>query len=123
MLIMESEGKDPLAPDHLDQEILFRTPWWYVTENRYPYEGAERHFLVVATGPVYSFEGISLGMWGGLREVWRRLVDEYGVDGGALVFRFGDPARSGASLTRVHCHIIQPKEGAKVRPTIGGKLR
>ena len=35
------------------------------------------------------------------------------MTGGAFCMRFGDPARSGASLTRLHAHIIMPAEGEK----------
>ena len=121
MLDMEAQDKDPMAPEYIDQEILFQTEYWHVSDNRFPYEGAEKQFLIVAMGPVYRFEEVSPEMWADLREIWRRLISEYHLVGGGLVFRFGDFSRSGASLTRVHCHIIQPKEGEKVRPGIGGR--
>lgn len=121
MIRMETEGKDPMAPEYIEQEILFTTEYWHVSKNRFPYEGAEKQFLIVAMGGVYRFEDVSEEMWADLREVWRRLMKEFELDGGALVFRFGNPAKSGASLTRVHCHIIEPKAGEKVRPAIGGR--
>ena len=108
MLNMEAANKDPMAPEYIDQEILFQTKYWHVSNNRFPYEGAEQQFLIVAVNPIYKLEDISPEMWLDLK-------------GGALVFRFGNFDRSGASLTRVHCHIIQPQEGAKVRPAIGGR--
>lgn len=121
MLDMEAQDKDPMSLEYIDQEILFQTEYWHVSNNRFPYEGAEKQFLIVAMGPVYKLEDVSPEMWLDLQKVWRRLIDEYCLEGGALVFRFGDFARSGASLTRVHCHIIQPEEGTKVRPAIGGR--
>lgn len=121
MLDMEAQDKDPMAPEYIDQEILFQTDYWHVSNNRFPYEGAEKQFLIVAMGPVYKLEDMSPEMWLDLQKIWQRLINDYQLEGGALVFRFGDFARSGASLTRVHCHLIQPKEDVKVRPAIGGR--
>lgn len=122
MMRMEAEGKDPMAPEYIEQEILFMSEYWHVSKNCFPYEGAEVQYLIVAREPVYSLAEMSAEMWADLREVWNKLA-ENGVDGGALCFRFGDPARSGASLTRLHCHVIMPKEGGKVRPGIGGRKK
>ena len=47
-------------------------------------------------------------------------INEYGLDGGALCFRFGNPAKSGASLKRLHAHLIMPKVDTKTKFTIGG---
>lgn len=124
MLKMEADDKDPMAEENVDQEAqptLFRTDYWFVSENRYPYDGAEQQFLIVATGPVYTIEEISPAMWLDLQQIWQRLVKEYNVAGGGICMRFGDPAKSGASLTRLHAHIIMPQAGAKVRFPIGGR--
>ncbi len=121
MLRMEAEGKDPMDPEYIEQEILFQTPHWHISQNRFPYEGAELQFLVVAADAVYEIVDVSAEAWLDLQEVWKRLIRDYNLDGGALCMRFGNPARSGASLVRVHCHIIQPKLGEKVRPGVGGR--
>ncbi len=124
MLKMEADDKDPMAEENVDQEAqptLFRTDYWFVSENRYPRPGSEISFLIVATGPVYTIEEISPAMWLDLQQIWQRLVREYGISGGGICMRFGDPAKSGASLTRLHAHIIMPQSGAKVRFPIGGQ--
>lgn len=120
MIAMEAQDKDPMAPDVIDQEILFTTKFWHVSENRFPYKGTKKQFLIVAMGPVYSVEEMSGEMWEDLREIWMRIKKEYQIDGGALCFRFGEPALSGASLTRLHAHIIMPEEETGVRFKVGG---
>lgn len=124
MLQMEAADKDPMAEENVDQEAqptLFRTKYWYVSNNRYPRPGSEISFLIVAAGPVYEIEDISPEMWLDLQQIWQRLVKEYNVTGGGICMRFGDPAKSGASLTRLHAHIIMPEDGEKVRFPIGGR--
>lgn len=124
MINMERQDKDPMAEENVDQEAqptLFRTEHWFVSNNRYPYEGAEKQFLIVSAKPVYKIEEMSAEMWEDLREIWLRLRNEYAIEGGGICMRFGNPARSGASLTRLHAHIIMPEEDNKVKFKLGGK--
>lgn len=121
MLRLEAEGKDPLDKDVIEQEILFETGSWYVSRNRFPYKNTEQHFLVVANQPVYALADVTPEMWQDLAGVLTRLTREYQVDGGGLCLRFGDPARTGASLKRLHWHVIQPTKGEKVQFGLGGK--
>lgn len=124
MLNMEAAGKDPLALENVDQDaqkVLFQTEYWYVSENRYPRAGSKISFLVMAAQPVYEIEDISPEMWLDLQKIWQKLVKEYKITGGGICMRFGDPAKSGASLTRLHAHIIMPEDGEKVRFPIGGR--
>lgn len=120
MLRMEAEDKDPMAPEYIEQEILFVTDYWHVSRNRFPYEGAEQQFLIVAKGPVYQIGEISPEMWLDLQKIWQKLVADYELVGGGICMRFGDPAKSGASLTRLHAHIVMPVDDGKVRFPIGG---
>lgn len=121
MLKQEADQKDPFAPDIIDQEILFKTNYWYVSRNRFPYEGAEQHFLVIALDEVLDFQDISKEMWQDLQDIWLKLAKEYDIKGGGLCMRFGDPARSGATLTRIHVHIIMPQENTKAKFGLGGR--
>ena len=120
MMNRETNGEDPLDPSIIDQEILFNTKYWYISENRFPYEGVERQFLVVSKKEVYSLEDMPKEMFDEIEEIWKKLVIDYNLDGGALCFRYGNPAKSGASLKRLHFHLIMPKEEQKTKFTIGG---
>lgn len=110
MVNLEKEGKDPLDINNIDQIILFKTNYWYVSENRFPYKEVKKQFLIVALNEIYNIKDMSPEMWLDLKNIWDRLVLEYNLDGGALCFRFGNPAISSASLKRLHAHLIAPKE-------------
>lgn len=116
---LEGEGIDPLDPAHIDQEILFATDYWYVTKNRFPYENAEYHFLLIAQNPVYLIEDMTEKMKSDFHKIWENLVQEYKIPGGALGFRFGETRYSGASLKRLHAHLISPKANCKIKFNIG----
>ncbi len=120
MMNKEMNNIDPLDPNFIDQEILYKTDYWYISLNKFPYEGVEKQFLIVSRYPVYNKEDISKEMWTDLNEILQDLTKKYEISGGALCFRFGDPSRSGASLKRLHCHIIMPKENEKTKFNIGG---
>ena len=126
MLKFEKNGEDPMDINNVDQTILFTTDYWYVSENRFPYPDIKKQFLIVALNGVYDIKDMPMEMWIDLKSIWDRLVSEYDLPGGALCFRFGDPALSSASLKRVHAHIIVPKEfdgeRHKVSFSIGGHL-
>jgi len=121
MFNQEMNGIDPLSPDVIEQEILFKTNCWYVSRNRFPYEGVEHQFLVTSLHPVYKIEDMNQEMWNELINIWLKLNADYNIPGGALCFRFGDPALSGASLTRLHAHLIAPHENSKAKFNIGGR--
>ena len=121
MVEQERNGIDPFDPEIIDQDILFSTNNWYVSRNRFPYEGVEHQFLIIAYNEVYRVEDISPEMWAELNYIWNKLIIDYNLDGGALCFRFGVPALSGASVKRLHAHIVVPKENNKTKFTIGGK--
>ena len=120
MMDNEYSNVDPLDPNILANEVVFTTEWWNVTKNKFPYEGAEYHFLLSSMKPVYSIEEMPQEMWEDLKEIWVKLMVEYNIEGGALNFRFGDCGLSGASLKRLHAHIIKPFEEEKVKFPIGG---
>ena len=70
--------------------------------------------------PIYKVEDMPKEMMDDLQNVWIKLMADYNIPGGALCFRFGDCSLSGASLKRLHAHIIKPFEEDKVRFPIGG---
>ncbi|MDD4187365.1 MAG: adenylyltransferase/cytidyltransferase family protein [Bacilli bacterium] len=120
MIRQEADGIDPLDPKVLANDILFWTDFWYVTKNKFPIKGAEYQILISAYNPVYKLEDMSLEMWIDLMSVWMKLINDYQIPGGALGFRFGETLYSGASLKRIHAHLIKPMQGEKSKFTIGG---
>lgn len=120
MMNNEYNDVDPLDPNVLTNEVVFRTKYWNVTKNKFPYEGAELHFLIVAMEPIYKVEDMPKEMMEDIQNVWIKLMTDYNIPGGALCFRFGDCGLSGASLKRLHFHLIKPYEEDKVRFPVGG---
>lgn len=121
MLNLESQNLDPLDPEIINQEIILYSKYWYVSLNKFPYEGVQYQFLIAAIEPIYKIEDMPKEMLIDLKDMWLKLINNYKIPGGALCFRFGNTTYSGATLTRLHCHLISPKEGSKTRFSIGGR--
>ena len=124
MINKESNNEDPLSPKNLDpeaQKTIFETDHWCITLNRFPYENAEHQILGIVKDDVYKFEDLSKEAFDEIQEIINKLITEYNLDGGAFCWRYGDPAKSGASLKRLHFHVIMPEQDKKVRFPIGGK--
>ena len=123
MVNKESNNEDPLAPKNLDPEVqktIFETDHWCITLNRFPYENAKYQILGIVKDDVYKFEELSKDAFDEVQVIINRLIKEYNLDGGAFCWRYGDPAKSGASLKRLHFHVIMPEQNKKVRFPIGG---
>lgn len=119
MMDMESHDRDPLDPNYIEQDILFTTTYWYISKNRFPHQGTGEQYLIVAKDPEYDIKEMSSEMWLELKAIWLTLTEKYNIPGGALCFRFGDQELSGASLKRLHAHLVMPTD-EKVRFPIGG---
>ena len=119
MMDMEYNGRDPLDPNYIEQEILFTRDYWYVSKNRFPHQGTGEQYLIVARDPNYDINQMTDEMWIELKAIWVTLTEKYNIPGGALCFRFGNQSLSGASLKRLHAHLVMPTD-EKVRFPIGG---
>ena len=120
MMDREYHDEDPLDIKIVNQEILFETKYWYISKNKFPYKGVTHQFLICSMNPIYSINDMPEEMWTELGKICLKLTNEYNIPGGALCFRIGDCSFSGASLKRLHAHLIQPEEGFKTKFTIGG---
>ena len=120
MMDREYNNIDPLDINYVNQDIIFKEKNWYVTKNKFAYEGVKNQFLICSLNPIYKIEDITDEMWTELGKICIRLKNEYNISGGALCFRIGDCSFSGASLKRLHAHLIEPLEGSKTKFNIGG---
>lgn len=107
---LEERGICLFCPDHLSSDpghtVYRRSDWWTVTNNRFPYEGAALHLLVIPS--VHAADIMDLPaearaeFWPTLEWVrgkWR--LGFYGV-----AVRCGDFRFTGGSLEHVHFHVV-----------------
>ena len=119
MMDKENNNLDPLDPNVIEQEILFFTNHWYISMNRFPHQDTGIQYLIIAKDGVYDINDMSDEMWIELKSIWLTMTEKYNIPGGALCFRFGKQELSGASLKRLHAHLVMPTEN-KIRFPVGG---
>lgn len=88
------------------QEILWETPHWTVTPNKFPYSGTSTHLLVVphehATDLLDLTPAAQQDFWTALGTIRERCgLKYYG-----LGVRNGDCRFTGATIAHVHAHVL-----------------
>lgn len=125
-----AEGKCPFCRENLMEyhtnPILHENEHWILTENFAPYEGARKHYLLIAKKHCVGFWELSneakLDFFSILEVV--RTQDE--MKGGSIVMRFGDTEYTSATVTHLHAQLItgaSREEGTeKILTALGYKM-
>ena len=124
-----ADGLCPFCEKHLStyhtEPILYRSKYWLITKNAWPYEGTKFHFLCIAIPHIEATEHIPSLMWGDLLKLYGKLVKEHAIKGATLVLRSGDTTYTGASVNHLHGHIIsgskRTRNSRKIEALVGFK--
>ena len=99
---------------HRRNRLLWRTEYWSIARNEFPYSGTEQHILI---SPIAHAEDlldlddtVLADFWAALRSVRECFsLKHYGL--GA---RNGDCRFTGATIKHVHCHVLVAPESPDV---------
>lgn len=109
------DGKCPFCEENFryhNEPILWTCGDWFITRNRYSYKEAEMAFLILNTKKhteKYSELGPKDHLAIEMLISWA--VKEFGILGGGIAMRFGEPKFTGATVRHLHAHLIVPKIG------------
>lgn len=117
-------GDDPFAPETLNKyhenPILKRWKYWYTTKSAYPYPGSNQHFLLIANEYAESVSDLSKEAFSELHDVINDLNKEYDISGGGFWMRYGDTNLTGATVKRLHAHLVsKDPDGNGVKIPLG----
>lgn len=103
--------------EHQPEPIEHTGEHWYVTRNRYPYEGTAAHHLIVARRHVTSFDELPDEAGAELWSIKRMLKAQLEPAAVATVERSGNMLYSGGSVAHLHIHMValNPSPSATVR--------
>jgi len=107
---LEAEGICVFCPENVElhhgEKVELSGDHWYVTRNRYPYEGTASHHLIVARAHVLSFDQLpdeaGAELWSVKRELKRRL-SPLSI---ASVERSDNMLYNGGSVAHLHIHFV-----------------
>lgn len=90
---------------------------WLITKNDYPYDGAQVHYLFIATRHIDSLAKVSPLAMAELAGHIKWLNKKFDLKGGSIVIRFGESDRSSSTITHLHGHLIAgTKESSGTEP-------
>jgi ATP adenylyltransferase len=103
--------------EHQPEPIEHTGRHWYVTKNRYPYDGAATHYLIVARRHVTSFDELPDEAGAELWSIKRMLKTRLQPAAVATVERSGNMLYNGGSVAHLHIHLValEPSPSATVR--------
>lgn len=126
--VMEQIVRDGICPfceenfeKYHPKPILFKTKFWIVTENAWPYNLTKNHFLLVYR-PIHIEDSslISSEAFGEINEIIQRLSDNHGLGSGTFLMRFGDMDKTGATVKHIHAQIVEGNpDDSNYDPRIG----
>jgi len=99
---------------HHPKKIHFKTKYWIVTDNGWPYKGTKKHLLMVyRPSHICHLEDLSNEAVLDKFEIEKKLCKKYKIKGGSILMRFGSSHETGASVEHLHFHIITPNKKSK----------
>lgn len=106
------EGIDPFEENYFKKNhpnpIIHENDSWILTTNAVPYSNCKLHFLIISKRFIMDTRSVDKKSWNDLHEVFLFVESHYRIDGYAFFMRSGDTKRTGASVVRLHAHIVVP---------------
>ena len=119
---IRDDGICPFCPEHFrryhEKPVIKTGKHWILTENMYPYKGAQHHIILIHKKHIESLSEVAPEAWSELLRMAKAEVKKRAVAGGTLYMRFGDPAATGASVAHLHANLISPDLRQKNREPI-----
>lgn len=107
--------------DHAKNVVIKQNRHWRVWKNPFPYEHHEHHLVVASVRHIDDVSKLTGDMWVQLGAIIRWAVREFKIEGGGIVMRFGEPAKSASTLRHLHAHIQVPDETGPAFAVFCGK--
>lgn len=115
---IDSEGICPFCEKnfliHHPKKILFKTKYWIVTTNGWPYKATKNHFLMVYRPKhICHVEELPKAAFEDKLKIIQKLTKDKKIKGGTFMMRFGTSTHTGASVEHLHFHLIEPDKKHK----------
>lgn len=100
----------PFCPEHLAE--FHKLPieereFWLVTDNQFPYKPKKWNKLFIHRVHIQHFSEISPKAWKELGEIIDEQTKTLNIVGGSFFMRFGETRFTGASVSHLHCQLLQ----------------
>lgn len=104
------DGIDPFDPQYIRRNhphpILKQYTHWFITKSAHPYPGSIHHIMVISNIYAEFFEELNPDAAIELQKIIAEVNIEHKISGGGFWMRYGDSEFTGATVKRLHGHII-----------------
>ncbi|MFH1171135.1 MAG: dihydrofolate reductase [bacterium] len=90
------------------EDVVRKGRFWDIRPNRWPYPNTRLHLLFILHRHVGTVSELRPVEWEELLELIRWAEARYGITGGSIGIRFGNPSETGATVRHLHAHLIVP---------------
>lgn len=109
---IQGAGVCPFCTENLHKyhkkSIIKQGDFWLLTENQWPYENTRRHLLAIARQHVEMLAQLPKGSGDELVELFAWASKQFAIKAGGLAMRFGSMESTGATVSHLHAHLIEP---------------
>jgi diadenosine tetraphosphate (Ap4A) HIT family hydrolase len=86
--------------------IIHEDEHWILTENFAPYDGADKHYLLIAKKHCVGFWELSDEAKLAFFSIFETVREQDVIEGGTIVLRFGDTEYTAGTVTHLHAQLI-----------------
>ncbi len=105
----------------LGNELLYDLKHCWVIRNKF-YTDRKHHFVLIMKEFAQSPEDLSDEVYLAVRRTVKQIKHDHNITGGMFGCRFGDSRLSGASVKRLHFHLIEPHEKNPIPFWVGSNV-
>lgn len=84
---------------------------FFATKTAFPYEGTEHQYLVISKEHIVDPYNISDSDWQDIGRIFKWILDNSKMTGGAMFWRFGDMKKNGSSVAHFHMQVLSGNSG------------
>lgn len=107
---IQEEGHCPFCIENLSkyhtEPFLKEGKYWYLTHNRWPYDGTKVHLMTISKTHVEKLEDLPEGAGDEMFEMYKWAEKEFDLPGASLFMRFGDMDYTGSTVQHLHTQFI-----------------
>ncbi len=100
----------PFCPEHINnihKNPIEEKKFWLVTDNMYPYKPTRKHLLLIHKKHIEHVGELTKEAWDELFDIIKTETKKLGMEGGTFMMRFGNTKYTGASVSHLHCNLLQ----------------
>ena len=107
-----ADGVCPFCTDNLKKyhkkPILKEGKYWLFTTNQWPYDYTKNHFIAISKTHMGHITEMPKEAGAELMETFTEMAKKYKIEYGGIALRFGDAIHTGATVSHLHAHLIEP---------------